>query len=145
MEYVRDLRAGVILLANGTGYSLGVLAMSAISMLMGLDPEELATVKLQTLLKKLEGQYRTYKGTLFAEVKRNGSFLMLTGEDIGKDLVLVPQGEENGVARFYTLDEAAKMEVTFRFNEHGVELMFERYRYRRAGPLPPASGTLWPS
>jgi hypothetical protein len=27
------------------------------------------------------------------------------------------------------------MEVTFRFNNHGVELMYERYRYRRAGPL----------
>jgi CubicO group peptidase (beta-lactamase class C family) len=145
MEYVRDLRAGVILLANGTGYSLGVLAMSAISMLMGLDPGELAAVKLENLLKKLEGQYRTYKGTLFAEVKRNGSFLMLTGEDIGKDIVLVPQGEENGLARFYTLDAAARMEVTFRFNEHGVELLYERYRYRRAGPMPPVPGTLWPS
>jgi CubicO group peptidase (beta-lactamase class C family) len=145
MEFVRDIKAGVILLANGTGYSLGVLAMSAISMLMGQDPGELAAVKLDALLKKLEGQYRTYKGTLFAEVKKNGSFLMLTGEDIGKELVLVPEGEENGIARFYTLDTAAKMEVTFRFNEHGVELMYERYRYRKAGPMPPASGTLWPS
>jgi CubicO group peptidase (beta-lactamase class C family) len=137
MEYARDLKAGVVLLANGTGYSLGLLAMCAISQLIGHDPNELAGYKLDTLLRKLEGQYRSYKGTIYAEVKKNGSFLMLSGEDIGKDNVLVPQGEEGNTARFYTLDAAARMEVTFRFNEHGVELMFERYRYRRSGPLPP--------
>jgi CubicO group peptidase (beta-lactamase class C family) len=137
MEYIRSLKAGVVILANGTGYSTGILAMSALSLLAGQDPSQLATVKLDALLKKLEGQYRSYRGTLFAEVKKNGSFLMLSGEDIGKDMVLVPQGEEEGLARFYTLDLGAKLEVTFRFNKYGVELMFERYRYRKTGPPPP--------
>lgn len=145
MEYVRDTKSGVVLLANGTGYSLGVLGMCAASMLVGEDPAELAPVKLENLLKRVEGQYRAYKETVFAEVKRNGSFLMLSGEDIGNNIVLIPDGEEDGVARFHTLDLAAKMDVTFRFNEHGVELMFERYRYRRAGPLPPRPEALWPS
>jgi CubicO group peptidase (beta-lactamase class C family) len=135
MNFVRDLRSGVILLANGTGYSLGRLSMIAQSLLAGADPDELRAVRLETLLKKLEGQYKAYKDTLFAEVKVNESFLMLSGEDIGKDIILVPEGEEDGVARFYTLDGGAKMEVTFRFNKHGVELLYERYRYRRAGPL----------
>jgi CubicO group peptidase (beta-lactamase class C family) len=136
MNYIRDLKSGVVLLANGTGYSMGRLAMIAQSLLAGVDPEELRPVKLENLLKKLEGQYRAYKDTIFAEVKVNGSFLMLSGEDIGKDIVLVPEGEEDGVARFYTLDAGARMEVTFRFNKHGIELLYERYRYRRAGPLP---------
>jgi hypothetical protein len=136
MNYIRDLKSGVVLLANGTGYSMGRLAMIAQSMLLGVDPSELRAVKLESLLKKLEGEYRAYKDTIFAEVKVNGSFLMLSGEDIGKDIVLVPQGEEeDGVAPFYTLDAGAKMEVTFRSDEHGIELMYERYRYRRAGPL----------
>jgi hypothetical protein len=135
MNYVRDLKSGVVLLANGTGYSIGRLAMIAQSLLAGVDPGKLRPVKLETLLKKLEGQYKAYRDTIFAEVKVNGSFLMLSGEDIGKDIVLVPEGEEDGVARFYTLDAGAKMEVTFRFNRYGVELMYERYRYRRAGPL----------
>jgi CubicO group peptidase (beta-lactamase class C family) len=135
MNYIRDLKSGVVLLANGTGYSMGRLSMIAQSLLAGADPGQLRAVKLETLLKKLEGQYRAYRDTIFAEVKVNGSFLMLSGEDIGKDIVLVPEGEEDGLARFYTLDAGAKMEVTFRFNNHGVELMYERYRYRRAGPL----------
>jgi hypothetical protein len=140
MNYVRDLKSGVVLLANGTGYSIGRLAMIAQSLLAGVDPGELRAVKQETLLKKLEGQYKAYKDTIFAEVRINGSFLMLSGEDIGKDIVLVPEGEEDGVARFYTLDAGAKMEVTFRFNKYGVELMYERYRYRRAGPLPQQPG-----
>jgi len=140
MNYIRDLKSGVVLLANGTGYNMGRLAMIAQSLLVGVDPDELRAVKLETLLKKLEGQYRAYKDTIYAEVKVNGSFLMLSGEDIGKDIVLVPEGEEDGMARFYTLDAGAKMEVTFRFNKYGVELMYERYRYRRAGPLPQQSG-----
>jgi len=140
MNYIRDLKSGVVLLANGTGYSMGRLAMIAQSLLARVDPNELSAVKLETLLKKLEGQYRAYKDTIFAEVRINGSFLMLSGEDIGKDIVLIPEGEEDGVARFYTLDAGAKMGVTFRFNKYGVELMYERYRYRRAGPLPQQPG-----
>jgi len=140
MNYIRDLKSGVVLLANGTGYNMGRLAMIGQSLLAGVDPDELSAVRLETLLKKLEGQYKAYKDTIFAEVKINGSFLMLSGEDIGKDIVLVPEGEEDGVARFYTLDAGAKMAVTFRFNKYGVELMYERYRYRRAGPLPQQSG-----
>jgi len=135
MAYARDLKAGVVLLTNGTGYNMGRLAMSAISMLAGKDPEVIRMVRLENLLKRLEGQYRAYKDTVYAEVRINGSFLMLSGEDIGKDLVLVPDGEEDGVARFYTLDAGARMDVTFRFNKYGVELVYERYRYRRAGPL----------
>ena len=111
--------------------------MSAISLLSGQDPSQLSTVKPDVLLKKLEGQYRSYKGTLCAEVKKNGSFLMLSGEDIGNDIVLVPQGEEKMTAKFYTLDLGAKMEVTFRFNEHGVELMIEPYKYRKTSPPQP--------
>jgi CubicO group peptidase (beta-lactamase class C family) len=136
-NFVRDLRAGAVLLANGTGYSMGILAMSAISLLAGEEPEKLKSVKLETLLKRLEGQYKAYKDTILAEVRRNGSFLMLSGEDIGRNIVLVPQGEEAGEARFFTFVGAARMEVTFKFNDYGVELFYERYRYRRSGPLPP--------
>ena len=145
MEYVRDTKSGVILLANGTGYPLGVVAMSAITTLLGGNPANLGPVKTEVLLKKLEGQYKAYKGTIFAEVRKNGSFLMLSGEDIGNNIVLVPDGTEGDAARFYTLELGARMDVVFRFNEHGVELMFERYRYRRSGPLPPKADSLWPS
>jgi len=140
MNYIRDLKSGVVILANGTGYSTGRLSMIAQSLLVGVDPGELRAVKLETLLKKLEGQYKAYRDTIFAEVRTNGSFLMLSGEDIGKNIVLVPERQEDSVAMFYTLDSGARMQVTFRFNKHGVELLYERYRYRRAGPLPEQPG-----
>jgi len=139
MKYARDIKAGVVLLANGTGYTMGRLAMSAISLLAGKEPHSIRGVRLENLLKKLEGQYRAYKDTIFAEVKINGSFLMLSGEDIGKDIVLVPDGEEEGRAHFYTLSAGSRMDVTFRFNKYGVELLYERYRYRRSGPLTPSA------
>ncbi len=145
IEYVRDAGSGVVLLSNGTGYSMGLLGMSAVSLLLGVDPGELRAVKLERLLKKLEGQYTTYKGTLVAEVKRVNSFLMLSGEDIGNNIVLVPNGEEEDEARFFTLEGAARMDVVFKLNQHGVELFFERYRYRRSGPMPPRSEATWPS
>ncbi len=145
MEYVRDIGSGVVLLSNGTGYSMGLLGMSAVSLLLGVDPGELRAVKLEGLLKKLEGQYRTYKDTLVAEVKRVGSFLMLSGEDIGNNIILVPEGEEGDEARFFTLEGAARMEVVFKLDQHGVELFFERYRYRRSGPVAPRAETTWPS
>ena len=141
MKYARDMKAGVVLLANGTGYSLGRLAMCGISLLAGREPEEIRGVKLENLLKRLEGQYKAYKETIFAEVKVNGSFLLLSGEDIGNNIVLVPDGEEDVIVRFYTLNAGARMNVTFRFNQHGVELLYERYRYRRAGPLPQPMAT----
>lgn len=145
MEYVRDTKSGVVLLSNGTGYSMGLLGMSAVSLLAGVDPNELRAVKLERTLKSLEGRYSTYKETLFAEVRRLGSFLMLSGEDIGNDIVLVPGEEREGVAMFYTIAGGARMDVAFRFDEHGVELIYERYRYRRAGPLPASPKTTWPS
>ena len=135
MKYARDLGAGVVLLSNGTGYNMGRLAMCGIAMLAGKDPEEIKGVRLENLLKKLEGEYRAYKETIFAEVKINGSFLMLSGEDIGQNIVLVPDGTDGDEARFYTLVAGTREDVTFRFNEHGVEMFYERYRYRRAGPL----------
>ena len=142
MKYARDIKGGAVILANGTGYSLGAMSMSAIALLAGEDPNELRSVKLEALSKKLEGRYKTYKETLFAEVRANGSFLMLSGEDIGKDIILVPEGEMEGKeASFFTLLRGARMEVTFRFNTYGVELLYERYRYRRTGPLPPGPRT----
>ena len=134
-SYVHDLKAGSVLLANGTGYSMSVLGMSAIALLMGKNPEDLLPVSTELLLKKLEGQYRAYKDTVFAEVKRNGSFLMLSGDDIGTNIVLVPEKPDADGATFFTLDDGAKMEVRFRFNKHGIELLFDPYKYRKVGPL----------
>lgn len=133
--YSRSAGCGVVIMANGTGYSTDRIALYGMTFLMGKNPEELPVIKLDNLLKQLEGKYSAYKGTVLAEVKRNGSFLMLSGEDIGENIVLIPESADSTVASFYTLVGTAKGAVEFRFDRQVVEMIYERYKYRKIDPL----------
>jgi len=128
---------GVTAMANGTGYSMDRIVLYGMALLMGREPEELPMVKLDNLLKRLEGKYAAYKNTVLAEVRKVGSFLTLSGDDIGENIILVPEKEDSDAATFFTLSGTAKMIVEFRFNEYGVEMIYERYKYRKTGPLQP--------
>ncbi len=133
MAFLPEKGIGISLLCNGSGYSPSYLTMYALSLFLGKDPEkELAPVRRERTLKKLAGSYRAYKGTISARVKREGDFLLLSGEDIGS-YILVPddvQPDEH-YANFFTLNGTAKMGVEFRFRESGIEMIFERYKYRK--------------
>jgi len=129
--YSRTARCGVAALANGTGYSMDRIVLYGLALIMGENPDELPVIKLDTLLKRLEGTYSSYKGTVLAEVKRNGSFLMLSGEDIGENIVLVPETQDSDGATFFTLSGTARMTVEFRFIRNSVEMIYERYKYRK--------------
>ena len=133
--YSRSAGCGIVIMANGSGYSTDRTALYGMALLMGKNPEELPVIKLDNLLKQLEGKYSAYKGTVLAEVKRNGSFLMLSGEDIGENIVLIPESADSAMANFYTLVGTAKGVVEFRLNRQGVEMIYERYKYRKTGPL----------
>jgi CubicO group peptidase (beta-lactamase class C family) len=136
-RYASDMKAGVVVLTNGTGYHMGTLSMYAMALLMGEEPDELQEVRTEKLLGKLQGNYSGYKDTVLAQVKVNGSFLVLSGDDIGENIFLVPEKADQEGASFFTLSGGSKLEVRFRFNKYGVELLYERYRYRRVGPLQP--------
>jgi CubicO group peptidase (beta-lactamase class C family) len=133
--YSREGGYGAVAMANGSGYSMDRLALYGMAFVMSRDPEELPVIKLDRLLKRLEGNYAAYKGTVVAKVRRNGSFLMLSGEDIGENIVLVPENEDSNRATFLTLSGTAKMTVEFRFNKYDVEMIFERYKCRMTGGL----------
>ena len=133
--YCRNARCGIALMANGTGYSMDRIAFYGMALLMGKNPEELPVIKLDNLLKQLEGRYSAYKGTVLAEVNRNGSFLVLSGEDIGENIILIPESADSNVANFYTLVGTAKGAVEFRLNNQSVEMIYERYKYRKTGSL----------
>jgi CubicO group peptidase (beta-lactamase class C family) len=133
--YSRSAGSGTVIMANGTGYSTDRIALYGMAFLMGKNPEQLPVIKLDNLLKQLEGRYSAYKGTVLAEVKRNGSFLMLSGEDIGENIVLIPESTDSNVANFYTLVGTARGAVEFRFDRLPVEMIYERYKYRKTGPL----------
>ena len=98
-------------------------------------------IKLDNLLKRLEGKYAAYKNTVLAEIRKVGSFLTLSGDDIGENIILVPETQDSDTATFYSLSGTAKMLIEFRFNKYGVEMIYERYKYRKAGPLQPTTTT----
>jgi CubicO group peptidase (beta-lactamase class C family) len=133
--YSRSAGCGIVIMANGTGYSMDRLALYGMALLMRRNPEELPVIKLDNLLKQLEGRYSAYKGTVLAEVKRNGSFLMLSGEDIGENIVLIPESADSNLANFYTFVGTAKGMIEFRFDRQDVEMIFERYKYRKTDRL----------
>jgi len=133
--YSRTANCGIVNMANGTGYSTDRIALYGMALLMGKDAEALPVIKLDNLLRQLEGRYSAYKGTVLAEVKRNGSFLMLSGEDIGENIVLIPESANSAIASFYTFVGTAKGVVEFRLDRQSVEMIYERYKYRKIAPL----------
>jgi CubicO group peptidase (beta-lactamase class C family) len=133
--YVPRGNYGVAVMANGTGYSMQRIALYGMALLMGHNPEDLPVIKLENTLKRIEGKYAAYKNIVLAEAKRNGSFLTLSGDDIGENIVLVPDSVDSETATFFTLSGTAKMMVEFKFNGDDVEMTYERYKYRRTGPV----------
>lgn len=132
MAYLPESKLGISILCNGEGYNLTLLSLYGLITMLGQDPNEFEPIKRESLLLKLEGNYVSYKGTVTAHVKRNGDFLMLSGEDIGENIVLVPEKTDDKEATFYTLKSTAKLVVVFTLQKNGIEMIFERYRYRKS-------------
>ncbi|MEM3362979.1 MAG: serine hydrolase [Thermoplasmatales archaeon] len=134
IAFLPERGIGVSVLMNAEAYDPVLLCLYGLSLMLGEDPEDaLVPFRIENLLRKLEGVYKTYKGLLSARVTRNGDFLMLSGEDVG-DHILIPDnlGEnQSEEAKFFTLSRSARMEVIFRLTGSGVEMIFERYRYRK--------------
>jgi len=69
---------------------------------------------------------------------REGDFLRL--EFVGGDqppggAIFVPERLDGDEPRFFTICDGAKIPAVFRRKADGVELVFERYKFRRTGPL----------
>ena len=72
--YLPSEKFGFAALAN-SGSLDGTIGLYALSDLIGQDPETLPFLKAERILKKLEGQYETYKGTVKITVKATGGIL----------------------------------------------------------------------
>jgi CubicO group peptidase (beta-lactamase class C family) len=133
MAYLPESKVGALVLCNSEGYNLTLFSLYGLISILGKDPEEFTPIKRENLLARLEGNYSSYKDTVSAQVKRNGDFLILSGEDIGENIVLIPEkiNEDNKYATFYTLRNTAKLVVEFSLEQHRVEMIFERYRYKK--------------
>ncbi len=138
MGFIPEKHVGIALLANGTGYPLSQLGKYGLAILIGEDPEKLPFVRSERALKELEGTYETYRGTMKLRVKRAGDFLNVERADkYTKDVgILVPDVIGEKTRLFYLLSGGYKLPVEFSVHERDVDLLYERYRLKRIGPLP---------
>ncbi len=138
LGYIRKKGVGIVLLANGSGYPLSQMGMYGLAMALDEDPDALPFARTERALRELEGIYETYKGTMKVNVRAAGDFLNVEFADkYNKEIaVLVPEtiGDETRI--FYTLSRGYKSQVEFSVTKDGVDLLYERYRMKRTGPLP---------
>lgn len=135
MGFVPERGAGVVLLANGKGYPLSNIAQYALALVMGEDPNSLPFARIEHGLDALVGRYESYRSTMQARVIRHQDFLKLVIEDKAQpqEIVLVPESLGSS-SRFYTLTRGLRLPVRFRRAERGgIELLYERYKFRRVG------------
>lgn len=130
--YIPSEEIGVIILANGTGYTPSFIGQYALALMLGRDPEkELVFVKHERILEKLVGEYETYKSTLRARVERKGNILYLItrGKYSAWEIPLIPENFENNVYQFYVPNLGAKVPVTFYERNGSIEIIYERYKF----------------
>jgi len=135
MAYIPEQRLGAMVLANASGYPCGQLAQYALAAALGEDPDQLPFVVTERRLEALEGRYETYRGTTSVVIKRRGSFLTADNQDpiTPSSTVLIPERLDDNGGLFWTLSGVQRLPVEFIRNGDDVEVLQERYKYRRVG------------
>ena len=135
LAFIPDRDVGVVVLANGTGYTLQHIAYFALASMLGEDPWRIPGLRAERALQQLEGHYETYQGTYGATVTRAGDFLMLKIENklLSQTVPLVPLDLDPARPRFFALALGHRLIVDFHVSPAGIEVIYERYRMRRVG------------
>ncbi|GAB4546028.1 MAG: serine hydrolase [Anaerolineae bacterium] len=135
MMFIPTQNLGIAILANGSGYATDKFALYGLALALGEDPEALAYVQRERLLKELEGSYATYKNTMRFEIKRAGDLLAVTEKNkYGTNTVLlIPESLEAATRRFYLMIDGSKFPAEFRINGDQIDLVYGRYLFRRTG------------
>ncbi len=133
LAYLPECGLAIVLLANAHGYPLGQMAMVFLAQLLGKNYVELPFVQIDRALEPLVGSYESFRSTILAEVTREGDLLRFTirynHEHRSSILVPLCLGEDH--LRFETFSGGRRMEVDFYRNERGIDVLFERYKFRR--------------
>ncbi len=137
MGFIPSENLGVVVLANGSGYTPSQLGQYALAEALGEDPDALPFVQREANLADLEGTYETYQGTTQMQVKAAGDFITLVQKSrLGVNTVmLIPEEQGKEVRKFYTLSGGTRLPVEFRLKDGKAELIYERYLLRRTGKL----------
>jgi CubicO group peptidase (beta-lactamase class C family) len=140
MGMISERRLGVVLAANGSGYPLQHIGAFALALALGKDPWELPALRVERSLNQLTGIYETYRGTFRATVRRAGDFLSIEFRfgDFEQIVPLVPVElpvPGSSEPRFFTLAGGHRLPVEFYVRDADVDLVYERYKFRRVSRL----------
>ncbi|MDF2629450.1 MAG: beta-lactamase [Symbiobacteriaceae bacterium] len=138
MRFLPEQKIGAVVLANGTGYALANIADFALATLLGEDPWQIPALRTEQILDDLTGMYETYRGTFATTVRRKGDNLVLEFKTKHSEdaVTLVPAELDAEHPRFYTYGGGRRQVVEFHRRAGGVELIHERYKFKRIGRLP---------
>ena len=130
MGYAPGERAGVIVLANASGYPLSIIGSYALSLLLGEEPEKLPFARRDRILGKLEGTYESFRGSYRLNVRRAGDFLILEYRDRLTEVVtpFAPIEVRDDYARFFTESYGRRVEAEFFVDGEKVVMIYERYK-----------------
>jgi CubicO group peptidase (beta-lactamase class C family) len=133
MAFLPQSKLGVALLTNGSGYPTGQFAKVALATLLDKDWLDLPFMRMDTQLTSLTGHYETYKSTMTAHVQTQADFLKLIflGGSQPEEVILVPERLGEEVSHFFTLTGGQRLPVSFHKRHDIVELVFERYKFKR--------------
>ncbi len=131
MAYVPSDKVGIIIMANAEGYSLSKMGIYVLSRLLGHDPSELMPFMIENMVKRLEGTYEAYHGTVKVSIRGQGDYLIMrsTTKYTEEVTILVPDEVRRDYARFYTLMNGAKVPAEFLIEGDRVILIYERFKF----------------
>ena len=131
--FLPESNVSIAILENGSGYAPSDLGMYALATAIGKDPGSLPFIRNDNIMKRVLGNYETYKRTKRAVVTRNGDLLNMRLSDRfpGENVTLIPERLEEDTARFYALLSSRRYNAEFRLNKKPVEFMFDTYKFRK--------------
>ncbi len=126
-------QVGAVLLSNAHGYPMAQFAMVALARMLGEPPQHLPFLRIENLLARLTGTYTSFRNTIRADVTPLGDLLRFTiryhHED--RSSILIPLHLSEDRAHFQMYSNARNMVVEFQFDDDGINLLFERYKFRK--------------
>jgi CubicO group peptidase (beta-lactamase class C family) len=138
IAFMPKSNAGVAVMCNGNGYAMAQLAKVALAILLEREPEALPFVRSAKLLDELTGQYETYRGTLRVKLSKEGDLLRmeyLCGDQPPPPVTIIGENLDGESPAFFTIAEGQRLPIEFRRDGGKVEMIYERYKFRRTGPL----------
>ena len=137
MGFLPEKRIGVAVLANGAAYVPNFIAMYGLAMMLGEDPNALLFIERDRMLNELTGTYHTYMNTIGAQVSQIGGSLMLElryENHRGVILPLTPDTLTEKRRLFFTMSLTSRVTVEFTVEKGRVELVYERFLFRKTLP-----------